>query len=499
MTVKQAEFLCFEGREALYGGAAGGGKSVALLASALQFIDEPGYNALILRRSFAQLDKADSIMSKSKVWLFNSGAKWNESKKLWTFPNGNRLEFGHMENENAIWNYHGGIWAFIGVDEATQFSEKMISFPRSRQRREQGSKLPMRWRGTANPGGIGHAHIKERYIRTKEGRDPSGPDRQFFSAKIDDNPNLDREEYVTQLRDSGLDPLTVAQMLKGDWDAVIGGRFKREWFRYYELRGEHISMPGPQWFKASSRQRWMTIDTAASVRASADFTVISTWCVSPNGELVCLDVQRFQREVPEIILAIKAAVYRWTPQFVAIEEVGAHSGKAIGQILRQSTDPAMSIMSLTPKGQDKLMRATPAINLAHDGRLWLPSRETVPGFPHEDVENELMIFTGEEDAHDDVVDTFGYAAGLLSSMQGSGSGGAVVSPMSSPLFAGSVGGSGLGGIGGRRTGAAPPTTVGIPGGASPAGAGARPAGAPGRSIFTGSNRPGIRPVQNPRS
>src|SRR4051812_34311746 len=51
VTPKQAEFLCYEGREALFGGAAGGGKSVALLVAALQWIEEPGANSLILRRT----------------------------------------------------------------------------------------------------------------------------------------------------------------------------------------------------------------------------------------------------------------------------------------------------------------------------------------------------------------------------------------------------------------------------------------------------------------
>src|SRR6185503_17911918 len=67
---KQIEFLCFEGREALYGGSAGGGKSVCILAAALQFIDEPGYSALIMRRTHKQLAKADSILAKSKEWLW---------------------------------------------------------------------------------------------------------------------------------------------------------------------------------------------------------------------------------------------------------------------------------------------------------------------------------------------------------------------------------------------------------------------------------------------
>jgi len=421
MTPKQVEFLCFEGREALYGGAAGGGKSVALLAAALQFMEVPGYNALLMRRTYKQLSMSDSIMSKSLEWL--SGRKdsqgreadWNKSEKCWTFPNGNKLEFGHCQHEQSVQNYIGGIWAFIGVDECTQFLEKMVSLPRSRQRRPAGSRLPMRWRGTGNPGGVGHSHVKERYIKGKDGRDPSNPDRQFFPATIDDNPNLDREAYITQLRDSGLDPLTLEQMLKGNWDAVNGGRFKREWLKYYTIKAEFVDQDiKGQWWRPQDRQIFLTIDTAASEERTADYTVIGVWCLSPRADLISLDIWRFQAEIPEIIANIKTVVRKWKPAFVAIEEVGAHSGRAIGQILRRCDDPAMAIRSLQPKSQGKLMRATPAIVLASEGRLWFPYNR--PGYPLDDVEAELLAFTGVEDAHDDIVDMIAYAASLLPSL-----------------------------------------------------------------------------------
>jgi predicted phage terminase large subunit-like protein len=418
MTPKQAEFLCFEGREALYGGSAGGGKSVALLAAALQYIEHPGYNALLMRRTYAQLKKSDSIMSKSLEWLTGrknaqgQAANWNQTDKTWTFPNGNKLEFGHMQHETNVMDYQGGIWAFIGVDEATQFTERMISFPKSRQRREAGSRLPIRWRGSANPGGVGHAHIKERFIKTKDGRNPGGPDRQFFRATIEDNPNLDREQYIWQLKESGLDPLTLEQMLRGDWDAVIGGRFRKEWLKYYTIKAEFVDQDIQNlWWKPQDQQIFLTIDTAASEERTADYTVIGVWCLSPRADLISLDVWRFQAEIPGILANIKTVVKRWRPAFVAIEEVGAHSGRAIGQILRRSTDPPMVVRSLQPKSQGKLQRATPAIVLASEGRLWLPYNR--PGYPLDDVEAELLAFTGLEDAHDDIVDMIAYAASLL--------------------------------------------------------------------------------------
>src|SRR5262245_13520026 len=74
---RQAAFLLLDQREALYGGAAGGGKSAALLAAALQYVDVPGYHALILRRTFAQLSKPGALMDLSKQWLMPTDAAWN--------------------------------------------------------------------------------------------------------------------------------------------------------------------------------------------------------------------------------------------------------------------------------------------------------------------------------------------------------------------------------------------------------------------------------------
>jgi hypothetical protein len=268
LTVKQAEWLCFLGLEGLFGGSAGPGKSVGLLAAGLQFIEEPGYHALVLRRTFKQLSMADSILAKAKEWLLaNPRVRYNGDDHKFTFPHGNTLQFGHMEHEDSKYNYQGGVWAFVGVDECTQFTETQITYPRTRIRRVAGSRIPMRWRGATNPGGPSHEFIKRRYIKDENGKDPSTPDRQFFPAKIDDNPNLDREEYVKQLKESGIDGLLLDQLLRGDWDAVPGGRFRREWFESYRWRGDYCLADGRAEFKPKECRRngSSPCDPAASI------------------------------------------------------------------------------------------------------------------------------------------------------------------------------------------------------------------------------------------
>src|SRR5262245_6963741 len=76
-TARQALFLLFgDVREALYGGAAGGGKSSAALMGAVQYAHVPGHAALILRRSFGDLMQADGLIPRSKDW-WGGNAHWS--------------------------------------------------------------------------------------------------------------------------------------------------------------------------------------------------------------------------------------------------------------------------------------------------------------------------------------------------------------------------------------------------------------------------------------
>ena len=433
ITIKQAEFLSYEGREALYGGAAGGGKSVAILLAALQYVNEPGYSALILRRTYKQLSKADSILAKAKEWLLGrkdaDGRKvhWNGDEHKFTFPSGATLEFGHMDHEDSKHDYQGGAWSFIGVDEATQFTGPMLAYPRTRQRRLAGSTIPIRWRGASNPGGIGHDYIKARYVKTSDGRSPATPDRQFYPATIDDNPHIDREDYIKQLQEAGIDGILLAQLLDGDWDAVAGGRFRAEWFG--ECRRDNSSPDFLQlWrdgelverFNWTQRPRFQTCDPAASTSAAADFWVLSTWLITPKANVVWMACERDKLEIPEQVSQCQKSYQRWHPAFVAIEEV--LNQRSLAQLLRRSTSPAMVVKGVTPGQRKKLEHALAAIVLASTGRVYLPIDN--PAFPLDDVVTELTRFTGDDklDANDDIVDTFSYAAELLP-MVSAGTGG----------------------------------------------------------------------------
>lgn len=207
-TPKQQRFLDLDCLEALYGGAAAGGKSDALLMAALQYVHVPGYAALLLRRTYADLSLPGAVMDRAHDWLQGSGAAWNDRDKRWTFPSGATLSFGYMETERDKYRYQGAELQFVGVDELTQWVEPAYTYLLSRLRRLQGAPVPLRARSASNPGGVGHDWVKKRFI------DGTGSGA-FVPASLADNPHVDADAYRESL--ARLDSVTRQQLLDGIW------------------------------------------------------------------------------------------------------------------------------------------------------------------------------------------------------------------------------------------------------------------------------------------
>lgn len=207
-TGKQQRFLELDCLEALYGGAAGGGKSDALLMAALMFVGVQGYSAILFRRTYTDLALPGAIMDRAYEWLSGSAAHWNDRDKVWTFPTGARLAFGYLDGPRDHFRYQSAEFQFVGFDELSQFEERQYRYLFSRLRRKAGMDVPIRMRGATNPGGIGHDWVKDRFL------DNPG-ERVFVPAKLDDNPHTDRAEYERALAE--LDPITQQQLRDGLW------------------------------------------------------------------------------------------------------------------------------------------------------------------------------------------------------------------------------------------------------------------------------------------
>lgn len=381
---------------------------------AVQYVHVPGYSALLLRENFPDLNQPGGLIPESKSWWMGTAAKWNERDKRWTFPSGATITFGYLDRDDAVYQYQGAAYQTIIVDELTQHTEWRYRYLFSRQSRVESGPLaevPLRMRATTNPGGRGHDWVKRRFV------DPQTRERGavFVPARVADNPSVDQAAYLESL--SFLDPLTRAQLLAGDWDAVEGGRFKREWFPRYTMRGEYILLQRPGEARERTYHRrqlvhFLTCDPAASAKTTADYTVVGVWAITPELELLLLDADRFQAALPDVVPRIEAMYAKWGRRAtgVYIEAVAANNG--VFEVARRTRMPASP---LSPMGQDKLVRAANAINLAATGRIWLPVPGLVPGMPLDDIEAELYRFTGNDkaDAHDDAVDMVSYAARVL--------------------------------------------------------------------------------------
>ncbi len=271
-TVPQAAFLISGQREVLYGGATKGGKSDAMLMAALQYVDVPYYNALILHRTFTDLSKGDALIPRFRDWTGHLGVKWDDENHAGIFPSGAKVSFGFVDTKGAGRRYKGPNYQFIGWEELTEQPDPQdYTFLFSRLARPAGSQVPIRVRATTNPDGPGHDWVKLRWGlgHDDQGRPLPKPDpetRIFIPAKLEDNPHVDQAEIEEAL--VNLDDVEYAQIRHGEWDvAPSGDFFVPEMIRI---------LPDPPTAGVSLRYRgWDKAGTDASERGAkrAKFTV----------------------------------------------------------------------------------------------------------------------------------------------------------------------------------------------------------------------------------
>lgn len=305
-TPKQRLFCMLNVLDAFLGGAAGGAKSWGLMMAALQFVDVPGYAALLIRNTYQDLSLPNALIDISHQWLSDTNAKWEQQQHRWVFPSGASLTFGYLDGPRDHLRYKSAAFQFIGIDELSEIREEQATYMFSRIRRPDKlsdpipagdgltlDQVPLRFRATSNPGGLYPRYVYDRYINPESRQ----KNVVFIPSKLEDNPFLDQESYEQSLKMMG-NNILYQQLRHGVWDlSPAGAMFDKDKLtlvdspfpqarriRFWDIAGteESASNPDP--------------DRTAGVLLARDFQ--NHWRVE--------DLQWFAREPAETERMIRA-------------------------------------------------------------------------------------------------------------------------------------------------------------------------------------------------
>lgn len=254
---RQEEFHESKKKYRLFGGAAGPGKTKALLWEAIKKAeDHDGCDTLLLRRTFPELES--SLLAQFRRDVPRSAYRsYNEAKHVVKWNNGSTTRFGYCRNENDVYQYQGAEFLFIGVDELTHFTLKQWQFLTSRNRCPIPGTNPC-MAGATNPGNIGHAWVKALWVDRVA---PAGYERpelydaseyEFVRARIEDNPIYANDVNYKKTLATLPDRLRRA-FLEGDWSVLEGQYFDLFEIGRHTARAEALRLE--DW-----APRWISID-----------------------------------------------------------------------------------------------------------------------------------------------------------------------------------------------------------------------------------------------
>lgn len=219
-------------------------------------VNHPGSQSLFLRRTFADLNKPQSAIPRSHE-LFAGLGRWDGQQHRWVFANRSIIQFGHLQHAKNIYSYQGSQIDWLCWDELTHFTEDEYNYLRSRVRATvPGIKTGIR--AATNPGGIGHAWVRKRWVDagppdqpftiTEAGRTVTA---RFVPALVWDNAALLERDPEYPMRLATLGEALSRALLEGDWDTFQGQVFS-QW-----RRDKHVIKPVPL---DQSWPRWTATD-----------------------------------------------------------------------------------------------------------------------------------------------------------------------------------------------------------------------------------------------
>jgi predicted phage terminase large subunit-like protein len=418
----QTQFLETKADIAIYGGAAGGGKSFALLLEPLRHFNNPKFNGVIFRRNSTQVRNPGGLWDESTALYTQLKATPKQSYLEWIFPANGKLKFAHLENESSVYDWQGSQIPFIGFDEVTHFSEKQFFYMMSRNRSTSG--IPGYIRATCNPDcdswvrrfidwwiGDDGFPIKQRagkiryFIRsedeiiwadTKEelmekyGDDQLPKSFTFIPSTIYDNQVLLKSDpsYLSSLK--SLSRVERMRLLEGNWDvrAQAGSYFQRGWFSILEaLPANHISCVR-YWDRAATKPNETNKDP--------DYTVGAKIYRYADGTFVIADLVRIRDTPLNVERTVRnTAEQDGTSVPTCVEQDPGSAGVADAENYVRLL--AGFIVRVRKPSKDKVTRALPLSAQCEHGNV-----KILRGEWNEKFLNEMENFP--DASHDDIVD-----------------------------------------------------------------------------------------------
>jgi predicted phage terminase large subunit-like protein len=433
----QTEFLSTPADIAVYGGAAGGGKTWAILAEPLRHYGNPKFSAVIFRRTYPMIESEGGLWEESGNVYPLVGGKPRQRDLKWIFPTGMSVRFAHMQHEDDKLNWQGAQIPFIGFDELTHFTESQFFYMLSRNR-SVSAGIKGYIRATCNPDALSWvkrflAPWVDRFspVKAESGeilymmRD--GGHIKWYRSKqeaIDDpenahllnNPHVDPESLiksVTFIKSTIYDnQILIKQqpeylgsllalpyvermrLLEGDWDVLpeAGKVFDRTWFE--GVKSAPVGGSGKD--KAWEVRFWDFAATEKKVKGDDPDWTVGTKMRKVNGKYYVVDVIRVRANPGELERVVVNTASQEPDVPVRWEQEGASSGKiATNHFVEKLA--GYDARGMRPTG-DKLTRALPFSAQAEVQNVKLVQAEW-----NEQWLTELHHFP--DATHDDCVDS----------------------------------------------------------------------------------------------
>ena len=420
----QRAFLETEADIAIYGGAAGGGKSFALLLEPLRHIENPLFNGVIFRRTMPQIKSAGGLWAEASGLYSMLGARPHETELKFKFPLGMGMKFASMEHEKSKYDWQGAQIPFIGYDELTHFTESMFFYMLSRLRSMSGVSGYVR--ATCNPDSESWVRrfidwwidektgiaIPERsgvlrwFIRVNDemiwqdtpeelieqyGEEVEPKSVTFIPASIYDNKILMQKDpaYLSNLK--ALPLVEREQLLGGNWNIrpASGLYFRQGMFEEVESTPYDLDIIR-FWDRAATKP--------SATNPDPDYTRgLKIGRHKETGILYVLHLESLRDEAWQVEQTmINIAVQDGKNCIVGIFKDPAAAGKAEAEhMVRRLIGFATYVL---PATSSKLVMASPAASQAQQGNI-----KVLKGTWNREFYKELEGFP--EANHDDIVDT----------------------------------------------------------------------------------------------